>query len=170
MNFSLKPHQLVAHWVPGFVALVIVFIADLKGFNHLNQLGKAIGTSSTVLAVAVISFATGQFFDAIRNLIEELISRFFPKYAINWEFIWTFKSDQLERMDDYYFTYCVFDFNLAWALVVSALVTLYSPVFPKHLPSWMFAAILVAIVVFALDGCCLRSDIVELSKGLPGSK
>jgi hypothetical protein len=37
MSFSLKPYQLIAFWIPGFVVLAIISFADLKsGHNHLN--------------------------------------------------------------------------------------------------------------------------------------
>ena len=73
-------------------------------------------------------------------------------------------------MEDYYFTYYVFDFNMACALVVSALATLFLPVFPQRLPCWMFIVILIAIVTFAFDGYFLRKDIVKFSKDLPVAK
>jgi len=73
-------------------------------------------------------------------------------------------------MDDYYFTYYVFDFNLAFALVLG-LATQFLPVFSWHLPWWMIWCIIVpAILVFVVDGLCLRNDIAKYSNELPTHK
>jgi hypothetical protein len=86
MGFSLKPHQLVAHWVPGVVVIAILFLADLKNQSHLfKHITDALGAPVTVLALAVMAFAIGigLFLDDIRNLAEEFAGRFCPKYTIN---------------------------------------------------------------------------------------
>jgi hypothetical protein len=170
MPFTLKPHQLVAHWIPGFVALAVVLLADLKSsHSHFQQIVEAIGKPSAGLAFAVAAFAVGQFLDAFRNIIEELIGKISPKHAINWDFIWEFNNEKLERMDDFYFTYYVFDFNLALALVIG-FATEFLPIFCWHLPRCMIWCVFLAIIVFVVDGLCLRRDIVKLSNGLPRDK
>jgi len=171
MPFSLKPHQLVAHWVPGFVALAFVLLVELKsGHSHLQQVVEAIGKPSAGLAFAVTAFAIGQFLDAIRNLVEEFIEFIAPTCAINWDFIWQFDKEDLERMDDYYYTYYVFDFNLAFALILGFAVQ-FLPIFSWHLPWWTVWWIIVpAILVFMMDGLCLRREIVKYSNNLPTRK
>ena len=171
MGFSLKPHQLVAHWVPGVVVIAILFLADLKNEFHLfKHVTDALGAPVTVLALAVMAFAIGLFLDDIRNLAEEFTGRFCPKYTIKWDFIWKFSKENLQRLEDYYFTYYVFDFNMACALFISLLAVEFLPIFPQHLPCWILVIIGIATFVFALDCHFLRKEIIKLSNHPPASK
>jgi hypothetical protein len=170
MSFALKPYQLIAFWIPGFVALAIVSFADLKsGHNHLKLFADEVGASSVALAFAVAAFAVGSFLDCIRNLLEDFVSKFFPKHAIDWSYIWKFNKDNFEKMEEYYFTYYVFDFNMAGALLLGTLAAEFLPIFSKSIPCWMFVTILVATLIFALDCISLRMDIVKLSRKPPAS-
>jgi hypothetical protein len=72
-------------------------------------------------------------------------------------------------MEEYYFTYYVFDFNMAAALLLGTLAAQYLPVFSQPLPCWMLAIILIAALIFILDCFSLRNDIVKLSKKPPVS-
>jgi hypothetical protein len=168
MSFSLKPYQLIAFWIPGFVVLAIISFADLKsGHNHLKHFVDEVGVSFVALAFAVAAFAIGSFLDCIRNLLEDLISKFSTKHAIKWSYIWKFNKENFEKMEEYYFTYYVFDFNMAGALLLGTLAAQYLPVFSQRLPCWMLAIILIAAIIFILDCLSLRSDIVKLSNKPP---
>ncbi len=92
MNFSLRPHPLVAHWVPGFLFVVIIeFCYD----NLQSQLPRMLSPSSTtnsafnILAVVVIAFVVGQVFDAFRDVAENLLDKYLKKKA-HWKVYWHF--------------------------------------------------------------------------------
>ncbi len=168
MSFALKPYQLIAFWIPGFVALAIVSFADLKsGHNHLKLFADEVGASSVALAFA--AFVIGSFLDCIRNLLEDFVSNFFPKHAIDWSYIWKFDKDNFEKMEEYYFTYYVFDFNMAAALLLGILASKSIPIFSQPFSCWTFVTILIAAIIFAADCISLRMDIVKLSRKPPAS-
>lgn len=85
MRLSLSPHQLVAHWVPGVVAIGILFVPDLStatfDASYLGQFIHTIGAPAAILTVAVAGFAAGQFLDCFRNLFEEFMCKFCKKHA-----------------------------------------------------------------------------------------
>lgn len=150
--------------------LAIVLLFDLKSdHSHFNHIVEVVGKATAGLAFAVTAFVAGQFLDALRNLIEELISIVCPKHAICWAYIWEFSSEKLDKMDDFYFTYYVFDFNLALALVFG-LASQFLPSFSWHLPVWVWYVAVAALSIFVLDALSLRADIVRLSKGVPPRK
>lgn len=56
MNFSLKPHQRVAHWVPGFVSLLCIWVVHpsvLCGTEHLLPQGDLQRGFVVVVQVAI---------------------------------------------------------------------------------------------------------------------
>jgi len=72
MNFSLRPHQLVAHWVPGFVfafsvATVICLLSN-RSFEDLFRAGP-------LLLLSIAAFIAGQVIDAMRSCILEFSKR-----------------------------------------------------------------------------------------------
>jgi len=70
------------------------------------------------LAFAVSAFALGQFFDALRSgVVEELLGRF-DAYKIEWFALMKMDSEELRKWDDNYFSYYVFDTNLAIGLLL----------------------------------------------------
>jgi hypothetical protein len=69
-------------------------------------------------------------------------------------------------MEDYYFTYYVFGFNMAAALFVGTVIV-QLPMFQYHLQWWLLAIIGLAFVTFAADSFFLRRDIVKHTKQLP---
>src|SRR5260370_15166046 len=133
MRFYLRPDQLVAHWVPGFLAIGIVCLAEWNWTKaSMNELRAVIGAPSTVLAVVVAGFAIGQFLDGLRNLFEEAMCNFHQKCAIKWDFILKMSDRGLGRMEEYYFTYYLFDFNMAGSVLFSAIAVQLSPVVAVH--------------------------------------
>lgn len=73
MFFSLKPHPLISHWVPGFVVVLIISLSFYKWgpMDQVEAFKQLIGLSVFLssLAFVVIPFVVGQFLDAIRDLL-----------------------------------------------------------------------------------------------------
>ena len=174
MKFSLKPHQLLAHWMPGFIVLAVVFLDDLyNGSGRFDRLVKAIAYTPNgsnpsmpdlldkaviMLAFVAVAFALGQFFDAARNLLE-WVADMPEKFKIKWEKIMEMERERLEIWDDYYFSYYVFDANLAFGLAMLLTLQYFSIL---HLVSFCWIALIVVMGVLALDAFGLRCEIKEI--------
>src|SRR2546426_248451 len=58
MNFSLKPHQLVAHWVPGFLLLMVIAVLHPSASEGVKALlPHSDALSGFVLAVLAFAIA-----------------------------------------------------------------------------------------------------------------
>ena len=169
MKFSLKPHQLLAHWMPGFIVLAVFFLDDLyNGFGRFDRLIKAVTHTQSgftapdaldkaivALAFFAIAFGLGQFLDASRNLIEWGVDGL-KKHKIRWEGIMEMERDRLEIWDDYYFSYYVFDANLALGLAVLLILQVFAVL---HVARFCWIGFVVMLVVLALDAFGLRCEI-----------
>jgi hypothetical protein len=70
MDFSLRPHPLVAHWVPGFV-VVVGTLGALFNWSYSKLVAEMAPTATTgtagLFGLAVIAFVVGQVLDALRD-------------------------------------------------------------------------------------------------------
>jgi hypothetical protein len=168
MRFSLKPHQLLAHWMPGFIVLAVFFLDDLyNGSGRFDRLIKAVTHSQTasnpdaldkaivMLAFIAVAFAVGQFLDAARNLMEWGVDRL-RSHKVQWDQIMEMERDRLEVWDDYYFSYYVFDANLALGLAVLLIFQMCSLL---HLARFCWIGFAVMMMVLAFDALGLRCEI-----------
>lgn len=110
MNFSLKPHQLVAHWVPGFVFLLLVPVLHPDLYARLKTLLPSEQASRGLIWV-VMAFVSGQLIDCIRNALFERWRD--KRQEVNWDFFFSGDARRLENLDRWFFEYYVFDLNLA---------------------------------------------------------
>ena len=165
MNFSLKPHPLVAHWVPGFTFLTLIWLSR-HGWNFgvLAPTGPQAALYTLILAVA--AFVTGQVFDALRD---SLIERLFDKHKkLKWEKIVHADSGKVNRFEDYYYTWYVLDWNLAISLFAFLVTFLLS-----WLTGWpanirchigVFVVVFARIALFIINAILLRKEIIDLIK------
>jgi len=126
MNLSLKPHPLIAHWVPGVVVVVTALLA-YSGWSVSTTLATFAGDASkatvSVLVLSIAAFVVGEIFDAVRDCVAD--------ENVNWDFFFDEPSEKKdERLNNYYFTYFVLERNLISALAVSWLI------FIVHPPEW----------------------------------
>jgi hypothetical protein len=168
MNFSLRPHQLIAHWIPGFVVLCICFVCDLHyNFGYLHRVQRLLENtenksvflekSIVVLVFAAAVLTLGQFLDALRDIIEWLLHRR-PGWKIRWEKIAAMKPERLAAWDDFFFSYYVFSANLTIGIFVVFLFLALNLSF--HM-SWgkLLVHCLVVALVFGFDAYILRCDV-----------
>ena len=151
MNFSLKPHQLVAHWVPGFLLLMVIAVLHPSASEGV----KALLPHSDALSgfvLAVLAFAIGQLLDAVRDLCENIWDRW---DKVDWDFFFEAKPEQIEKLDGSYFTYYVFNSNLVLPLLYFSLGRLISGHYAQ------FALALAADAFFIVDARCLRKEIAR---------
>ena len=97
MNFSLKPHQLVAHWVPGFVFLLLVPVLHPDLYARLKTLLPSEQASRGLIWV-VMAFVSGQLIDCIRNALFERWRD--KRQEVNWDFFFSGDARRLETDAD----------------------------------------------------------------------
>ncbi len=151
MNFSIQPHQLVAHWVPGLILLVFIRVVG-QNFEGVVKIPLPSGEAARLFTYSVLAFALGQLLDAIRNLVEHILDRW---DKVNWDFFFEGPQEKIERLDRHYFTYYVFDANLTIACTCFMFAELL-------LRDWVwFAVPLLPTYFFARDGGSLRKEIAK---------
>jgi len=174
VNFSLKPHPLIAHWVPGVIVLVTGLLtwSDWSVSKLLSTFaGDGSKATVSVLVLSVIAFVIGGTLDSFRNCSED--------DEVNWDFFFDASEEKVSRLNEYYFTYYVLSRNLALALTVALLI------FAVHPPQWacwntlacnlfsiahlgiflvVSAVLALAIVILAKDSKSLRREIKTHTK------
>lgn len=171
MNLSLKPHPLIAHWVPGFVLLLMILLSafDWRYESLIARIPSELHSASLIIfALAVLAFVSGQFLDAVRNgLIEECWDYCEEKRQIqqlNWGFFFDGDEAQLKHLHEHYFTWYVANLNLSLAIVfggaVSLVLALYRN-YPWHLILPVTIGIVAVIVIFMRDASGLRKEIKD---------
>ncbi len=169
MNFSLKPHPLIAHWVPGFMVIFIVSFS-VSNWDYTCLFNKIISSEATgsrgaliILTLAVAAFVIGEFLDSVRDLvIERCLDCQGP---IQWDFFFKADKNSLRNLMDNYFTYYVLNWNLALGIIVSSIsIILLRLLGLVTLPScrWILIGLLVIAALlffFIWDAMELRRDI-----------
>jgi hypothetical protein len=75
VDISLRPHQLVAHWVPGFVLLMLIPLLKPDWYSRIKTNLLTDQVSRGFIWV-VLPFVAGQLIDCVRNsLFEPLLDR-----------------------------------------------------------------------------------------------
>lgn len=152
MNFSLSPHQLVAHWVPGFVLVILLPLLAADTYNAAFKPALPAGDTARGILFAVLAFVMGQFLDAVRDILECVWDRW---SKVNWDFFMHADAAQLEKLDRWYFTYYVFNSNL----VVPLLFFTVGELMADHFV--VFFGGLIVTVALVWDAWSLRCEIAK---------
>ncbi len=168
MNLSLRPHLLISHWVPGTFVLMVVVLShlDWKYGVFIETYAKegSVVTVSIVL-FSIVAFLIGEVLDSVRDMLEYFWDKILPE--VNWDYLVTAPPDQVERFDNYYRTYYVFNMNLVLAFASSlgmnclGLVSLPPRVWP---PSVFVSAGLVVCIILIVDAILLRREVACITK------
>jgi hypothetical protein len=116
MNVQMKPHPILAHWVPGFFRSITVLLRHYSwSYHRLMEYMPPSQTKSFIvgLAVVVFSWIAGQGLDAARDILEHVLDLACP---VNWEFFFWADPAAIENFEEHFFLYYVFCFNTAIAL------------------------------------------------------
>lgn len=157
MNLSVKPQPLLAHWVPGFVILIVVLFSVCQW--RFDQILKLMDSAGLAVAVtfAVVAFVVGQFLDSVRDILDGFWHSIF-KRKINWRFFFEGDSQQLQNLNEWFFTYYVLNANLVVGLLLVLLPGSYLMTIPNSILTWMW----IAAGVFLVDAVFLRIEIQKL--------
>ncbi|MGD1046719.1 MAG: SET domain-containing protein-lysine N-methyltransferase [Bacteroidota bacterium] len=161
MNLSLKPHPLVAQWVPGFTLLcVIFFVAYLRCHILFLTVFNELGAPLSIFVAAVIGFVIGQLLDATRDILEDVWDEKYPP-AINWRFFFDGDSTKLKNLEEWYFTWYSLDANIAIALILfipSNILLMINPEL-RMVGILVMSIVIISFVIFFRDASILRANI-----------
>lgn len=159
MDFSLRPHPLVAHWVPGFVVVVATLFWRFNWSYRDLVLAIAPTTTSGTLSLfglAVIAFVLGQILDAFRDSFWEWLWDYV--WPLDWGFFFSGESSKIDNLEAWYFTYYVLDTNFFLGLVPVAILELFSAARPPFLLPLTVAG----MAIFLVNAISLRKEIAQL--------
>lgn len=121
MNFSLKPHHIIAHWVPGFL---VVFASAILCFLFLGlPLGKICATGPLILFI-ISGVVAGQIIDAFRMVWIES-ARWWERCTapVDWDFFFRTRDQRLQNLDDFYYVFYEFDVNCLIGIIIVGCVS-----------------------------------------------
>ncbi len=182
MDFALKPHPLMAHWVPGFASVSVALLSHFD-WNY-DSLAEGLAPTDhraifNAFVLAVTAFVIGEILDSLRDICEWGVDYFcgqlFPE---DWGQILSTLSEQQRRIfEEHYFTYYVCGANLALA---SFLVFISGLVQQFHI-SWLSWVSLIipyrvhffvacAMVILWADALLIRREMQRVIKQWGPSK
>ena len=158
MNISLKPHQLVAHWMPGFILLALVPVLKPDWYDTVKPILPADHISRGFIWV-VLPFVAGQLIDCTRNFVFEAWAdrwqRRRKQKDVNWKFFFSGDKDRIENLYRWFFEFYVFDMNLAFPAICFVICRLLQ----QH---WVQALVGAALTyILYHDAWSLRREIAE---------
>ena len=166
MNFPLKAHQLISHWVPGLIVLMTLVLSYFKwnytDFINVFARQGSVATTSIIL-LSIVAFVIGEFIDCIRDLLEYVWD--LTGYKIDCERLFSNDPEMLEKRDSYW-TYYVMSSNI----VISSLLCLFLYrlkiiiLIPGTIISctgWLIGIFIVG--VFTANACTLRYELCKIT-------
>jgi hypothetical protein len=167
VNLSLRPHLLISHWVPGMFVLMVVVLSHLDwkyGVFIATYAKEGSVVTVSIVLFSIAAFLIGEILDSVRDLLEYIWDKILPE--VNWDYLVTAPPDQVERFDNYYRTYYVFNMNLGLAFALSLLMVWLGVV---SLPDWACrpSAIVGAVLglfILLVDAILLRREIARVTK------
>ncbi len=154
----MRPKPLLAHWVPGLAFVAIVVLTLRPGpQGTLVSLFKVYGRLGIGVGLGILSYVVGQVFDALRDVCDCAIDMW---EEVNWHFFVTANPRHIEKLEDWFFTYYILNFNLALCLAALNFVPWI------RLAVWEHCVSIVVAALFALDAYILRKHLAELTNEL----
>lgn len=165
MNFNIKQHPLISHLIPGYIFLLILYIASFDWeIKPLILDTEKVPSGNNLIIIGIISlvaaFLLGEVFDSLRDSIWENLSDFFKKHEIHWDFFFQGDMENIAKLQDGYFTWYVFNVNSSISILTALIISL-------HWINYSSIALWIGIIIIAIlisDAVVLRRDIVRLSK------
>ena len=178
MDSSIKPKPLIGEILPGYTFLVLFlfyyFRAHPCQFEWILSMGGGVTVATSGL-VLIVSWIVGDFFDALREVIEEAwdqLLKHFKKPTLNWDFFFEADREKTDQLEDYYYSYYELDINFTVAIGIFLLTKLalriWDPGFLDLLSWKMCIALFGAMLVFFADAMVLRKEIKKHTNGKEG--
>jgi hypothetical protein len=173
MNFSLKPHPLVAHWVPGFTVAIVLALGycgwDVRDLLAVPS-GSGPAATISIFVVTILAFVLGEVIDSFRDVLESLLDKL---DEVHWDFFFWCTGEEQTNLEESYFTWYAFNANLALGLIAALLllgVCTLVGVVPRptglgvRTATVVVALSLASVFVLAKDAMVLRKEIARLTR------
>ena len=166
MNSPLKPHQILSHWIPGLVVLLILVISrfdwDYVQFTAAFASQGSIASVSVII-LAVAAFLLGEFLDCLRDGICEWVWDYISNNRLNWDILFIGTSEmQLKR--DIYWTYYVLCHNVVLGLLICLILNMSSVILlPARMPTVGIVWIWIFAIAFAWNAFTLRKEMCSFT-------
>src|SRR6267378_1889380 len=162
MDYQLKPQPLIAQVLPGLFSLATLsyfyYSHDPDWFTNLRQFE---GGVKAILGVSFFfaAWILGTFFDAIRNILEDVVDWLRPATAHWWDVFFKADRGKVDQLQEYYFAYYELDGNFAIANVFLLFCTWWF-----NIASYSVLLVFLAVaLIFFWDAIKLRRDLERLA-------
>lgn len=164
MKFSLKPSLTISHLLPGCFFLLLVLMGYAKwNFAMLKVVFGGIDSTGFIgigIIGLILAFLVGEIADSVRDgIIESILDKFSSQ--VQWDYFYQ-QTDKrkLQRLEDYYFTWYIFNLNSSICLIFGGIVTLVDMGIGEI--RWIYRIIwIIILVILIYDGIALRKDIAR---------
>lgn len=165
---KVKPYLIISHLLPGCFFLLISLLAYEKwDFEKIKTAIKGLESTSLIgfgIILLIAAFLFGEIFDSARDGALEWIFEKASGKKVRWDFFYDQQDEvKLARLEEYYFTWYVFNLNTAMALIAGGVVSLYNLAGITYNHS-VIVYWSIAIALLFLDALILRRDLVKHSK------
>ncbi len=167
MKDILKPHAFISHLVPGFSLLLFIFLSHCNWTLHtvkgyFADMTATQGAAYGFIAI-VISFLIGEICDSFRDgIVEWLIEKIRKKKEIKWSFFFEAPEDEINKLQEHFYTWHVFNFNSALSLSIgSVLAYVYGA------PLLLKIGMPIGAIILIINAFTLRKEIRELIEKRP---
>jgi|GEM_PF-5370008 hypothetical protein len=161
MNLSLKPNPLIALWVPGMALLIAIFLFSPSYYNLISNqnISLSVGTVTIIMiAGSILGFIIGEVLDSIRDLLEgycyDKICH--ATHEINWDFFYNGTKDEVENLEEWYFTYYELDSNLYIGIIVLFVLGCCGLI---SIPNIFIVLLSLVFIILFWDSMILRGEI-----------
>jgi hypothetical protein len=166
MDWSIKPQPLIGELLPGFTATSILVAAYL--FHDRAALTKSEGLASSGPVLArglalflLVSWVLGTLFDAIRDLAEWLLDKYW--FEVNWDFLFYGNARQITKLESHWLAYYFLTGNFSVALIVCLVFSIVNRSFiPISIEGDIVIA--VAMVIFVANTASMRCELKGLMR------
>jgi hypothetical protein len=164
MDWSVKPQPVIGELLPGFTAISILVAAYLLHNSASLTESEHLASSAPILAgslafLLLASWALGTLFDAIRDLLEWPLDKYW--FQINWNFLSEGTEVQVQNVDSHWLAYYFLTGNFSIALLVCLILSVVNrSLVPLSAEGTII--IIIALGIFIANTAFLRLELKTL--------
>jgi hypothetical protein len=161
MDWSVKPQPVIGELLPGFTAISILVAAYLLHNNAALTGSEHLASSAPIIAgglafLLLTSWVLGTFFDAIRDLLEWPLDKYW--FEVNWEFLSKGTEAQIQNVESQWLAYYFLTGNFSIALILCLIFSVVNRSFVP-LSGECTIVIMLALLIFIADTALLRLEL-----------
>lgn len=166
MDWSVKPQPVIGELLPGFTAISILVAAYLLHNSAALAEAEHLASSAPLLAgglalLLLTSWVLGTLFDAIRDLLEWALDKFW--FPLNWRFLSEGTEAQVQQVEGQWLAYYFLTGNFSVALTVCLILSFINRSFVP-LSGECTIIIILALGIFIANTGSLRHELRTLMR------